>query len=171
MLLTRLLGRIVREWQRQWEPARTQPGASGRSLGCRREARWWWVTASDPGGLSTELRAAVTVQRLNQGPEAVGSIPDQTVPAGQTVTIDASLYFSDPDGDVLTYAATSTSIAVAVPSVAGSTLTIAGVAPGMATVTVTVTATDPGGLTATQSVNVNVGARSRDREALDPNQA
>ena len=122
------------------------------------------VTATDPGGLSAELSAAVTVQRLNQGPEAVGSIPDQTVPAGQTVTIDASLYFSDPDGDVLTYDATSTSIAVAVPSVSGNTLTIAGVAPGSATVTVT--ATDPGGLSATQSVNVNVGARSRDREAL-----
>ncbi len=123
------------------------------------------VTATDPGGLSVELGAAVTVQRLNQAPEPVGSIPDQTVPAGQTVTIDASLYFSDPDGDALTYTATSTSIAVAVPSVSGSTLTIAGVAPGSATVTVT--ATDPGGLAATQSVNVNVGTRSRDREALE----
>ena len=122
------------------------------------------VTATDPGGLSAELRAAVTVERLNQGPEAVGSIPDQTVPAGQTVTIDASLYFSDPDGDVLTYAATTSSIAIAVPSVAGRTLTIAGVAPGMATVTVT--ASDPGGLTAMQDVNVNVGTRSRDRDAL-----
>ena len=39
-----------------------------------------------------------------------------------TVTINASLYFSDPDGDVLTYDATSTGIAVAVPSVSGNTL-------------------------------------------------
>ncbi len=123
------------------------------------------VTATDPGGLTVDLEATVTVQRLNQGPQAVGSIPDQTVPAGQTVAIDASLYFSDPDGDPLTYAATSTSIAIAVPSVSGTALTIAGVAPG--TATVAVTATDPGGLAATQSVNVNVGTRSRDREALE----
>ena len=122
------------------------------------------VTATDPGGLSAEQRAAVTVERLNQAPQAVGSIPDQTVPAGQTVTVDASLYFSDPDGDMLTFTATSSSIAVAVPSVSGRTLTIAGVAPGSATVTVT--ATDPGGLAATQNVNVTVGVRSRDREAL-----
>ncbi len=122
------------------------------------------VTATDPGGLTAELDAGVTVQRLNQAPEAVGSIPDQTVPAGQTVTVDASLYFSDRDGDALTYTATSNNIGVAVPSVSGRTLTIAGVAPGSATLTVT--ATDPGGLTAMQSVKVTVGTRSRDREAL-----
>ena len=122
------------------------------------------VTASDPGGLSAQQNASVTVERSNTAPEAVGSIPDQTVPAGQTVTIDASLYFSDPDGDALTYTATSSDIAVAVPSVSGSTLTIAGVASGSALVTVT--ATDPGDLSATQNVDVNVGARSRDREAL-----
>ena len=122
------------------------------------------VTASDPGGLSAQQSVMVTVERLNRAPEAVGSIPDQQVSAGQTVTIDASLYFSDLDGDPLEYAATSSSNAVAVPSMSGRTLTIAGVAPGMAMVTVT--ATDPGGLAATQDVNVNVGARSRDREAL-----
>ena len=122
------------------------------------------VTATDPGGLSAEQSATVTVERLNQAPEAVGSIPDQTVPAGQTVTIDASLYFSDADGDALTYDATSTSTAVALASVSVRTLTIAGVAPGSATVTVT--ATDPGDLAATQNVNVTVGARSPDRDAL-----
>ena len=122
------------------------------------------VTASDPDGLSAHQSAAVTVERTNQGPEAVGAIPDQTIAAGQTVTIDASLYFSDPDGDVLTYDATTSSIAVAVASVSGSTLTIGGVGPG--TATMTVTASDPGGLSAMQNINVNVGVRSRDREAL-----
>ena len=122
------------------------------------------VTATDPGGLSAELSASVTVERLNQGPEAVGTIPDQTITAGQTVPIDASLYFRDPDGDPLTYSAVTSNAAVAVPSVSGTTLTIAGVARGSAVVTVT--ATDAGGLTAMQDVDVNVGVRSRDREAL-----
>ncbi len=122
------------------------------------------VTASDPGGLAAHQSAAVTVERTNQGPEAVGAIPNQTIAAGQTVTIDASLYFSDPDGDVLTYAATTTSIGVAVASVSGKTLTIGGVAQG--TETVVVTASDPGGLSAMQFISVNVGVRSRDREAL-----
>ena len=122
------------------------------------------VTASDPDGLSATQSTAVTVERINQGPEAVGSIPDQTVPAGQTVAINASVYFSDPDGDVLAYSANTTNTAVAVPSVSGSTLTIAGVAPGSAVVMLT--ATDPGGLAATQDIDVSVGARSQDREAL-----
>ena len=122
------------------------------------------VTASDPGGLSAEQSTAVTVVRVNQSPETVGTIPDQTVPAGQTVAVDASVYFTDPDGDPLTYAATTSSATVAVPSVSGSTVTIAGVAEGSAVVLVT--ARDPGGLTAMQSIDVNVGVRSQDREAL-----
>ena len=117
------------------------------------------VTASDPDDLSAHQSAAVTVERTNQGPEAVGAIPDQTIAAGQTVTIDASLYFSDPDGDVLTYDATTSSIAVAVASVSGSTLTIAAVAPG--TATVTVTARDPGGLEAAQRTSVTVQRANR----------
>ena len=36
---------------------------------------------------------------------AVGEIAAQTVAAGQSVTIDVSSYFSDPDGDALSYAA------------------------------------------------------------------
>ena len=100
--------------------------------------------------------------RANHPPETVGSIPDQMVPAGQTVTIDASAYFSDRDGDWLSYAATTTDAAIASPSMSGSILTIEGVWPG--TATVTVSAKDPIA-TATQniSVNVNMGA---DRDAL-----
>ena len=122
------------------------------------------VTASDPGGLSTQQRVAVTVVGTNQAPQPVGSIPDQTVTAGQTVMIEAALYFSDPDGDMLTYSAATSSAAVAVPSVAGATVTIAGIAQGSAVVTLT--ASDPGGLSATQDIAVTVGVRSLDRAAL-----
>ena len=90
----------------------------------------------------------------NQTPTAVGSIPEQMVIAGEIVSLDLTSYFTDPDGDALTYSATTSAPAVASPTVSGSTLTIAGVSGGSATVTVT--ASDPGGLAATQNVSVTV---------------
>lgn len=41
----------------------------------------------------------------NRAPEASGSIPAQSVVVGETVTLDVSSYFSDPDGDILTHTA------------------------------------------------------------------
>ena len=90
----------------------------------------------------------------NRAPTPVGTIPAQTVTAGEIVSLDVTSYFSDPDGDALTYAAATSSPAVASPTVSGTTLTIAGVSEGSAAVTVT--ASDPGGLTATQNVSVTV---------------
>lgn len=116
------------------------------------------VTATDPGGLSATQSFQVTVETPNRAPEPVGTIPNQTVVAGQTAALDVATYFRDPDGDALTYTATSSADAVASASVSGSTLTIAGTAAGSATVTVT--ARDPGGLTATQSTGVTVRSDS-----------
>ena len=101
------------------------------------------VTARDPGGLSATQSASVTVERANQAPVAMGGIATQTLTAGQSVTIDVSSYFSDPDGDALSYAATSSNAAVATASASGSSVTIGAVAAGATTVTVT--ASDPGG--------------------------
>ena len=61
-------------------------------------------------------------------------------------------FFSDPDGDGLSYSATSSDGQVLGVSVAGSAVTVAALAPG--TAVVTVTATDPGGLSASQSTSV-----------------
>ena len=72
----------------------------------------------------------------------------------QSVDINLSRYFSDPDGDSLTFGARSNDTGVAQVSVAGDTLTITGVAAG--STAVTVTAEDPRGLTATQSIIVTV---------------
>ena len=122
------------------------------------------ISAADPGGLSAEQTADVTVLRPNRGPETVGSIPDQETTVDERVEFDAFLYFSDPDGDSLSYAARSSDAAVTVASMSGDTVKITGAAPGSATVTVT--ATDPGGLSAEQSTDVKIGPFSRDREAL-----
>ena len=71
-------------------------------------------------------------------------------------------YFSDPDGDPLTYSAVSSNAGVVTTSASGSTVTFTPMSAGAASATGTVTAMDPGGLTATQSVAVTV------EEPVDP---
>ncbi|MYG50218.1 MAG: hypothetical protein F4164_12835 [Gemmatimonadales bacterium] len=112
------------------------------------------VTARDPDGLTATQGFQVTVATPNRAPEAVVAIPNQTIDTGSSSSVDVSGNFRDPDGDALTYAATSSAPAVASASVSGSALTVTGIAAG--TATVTVTARDPGGLTATQPFQVNV---------------
>ncbi len=115
-------------------------------------------TVSDPGGLTDTATVTLTVWPVNDAPEAVGVIPDQSLEeGGEAVTLDVAPYFTDVDGDVLTYTAESSSPAATLVTVAGSTLTLSSVVRGAATVTVT--AADPEGLTATQVFGVTVGDR------------
>ena len=123
------------------------------------------VTATDPDGLAATQSAVVTVEATNRAPEAVGTISARTMSVGQTETVDVSPFFTDPDGDQLTYTAASSDEAVAAVSLTGSNLTVTAVAAG--TAMVTVTATDPDGLTAMQGAEVTVedaaaGFRFRD---------
>ena len=124
------------------------------------------VTATDPGGLT----ATQTVEAIvpNRGPEPAGSIPAQTVAVGETAVVDVSAYFTDADGDVLSYAASSSNPSVAVVSTSGATVMITAVAKG--SVTVTVTATDPGGLTATQTLEATVPNRAPEARGSLPDQ-
>ena len=116
------------------------------------------VTATDPGGLSATQTFEVTVSSTNRAPTVSAAIPDQTLEAGAQVTVDVSGAFSDPDGDALSYEATSDASDVATASVSGSDVTVAGEAAG--TATITVTATDPGGLSATQTFDVTISSRT-----------
>ncbi len=122
------------------------------------------VTARDPGGLSASQSMAVTVEQDNEAPVVVGTIPAQTIRVGESVQVDLSPYFSDPDGDALAYDARPNNAGVATAGVSGSALTISGVAEG--STTVTVAASDPGGLSASQSVSVTVGGRNQAPEAV-----
>ena len=90
----------------------------------------------------------------NRAPLPSGSVPDQTVTVGQTATLDLAGYFTDPDGDALTYTAASSDIEIASIAVSGSVAAIVGVAKGVATVTVT--ASDYDGETARQAFTVTV---------------
>ena len=104
------------------------------------------ATATDPHGASATQSFEVMVP--NRAPVARGSIPAQTVRAGDDAIMDLEPYFTDPDGDPLTYSASSSDPAVAMATVQGTMLTILAVSSGR--VAVTVTARDPEGLTATQ---------------------
>ena len=95
----------------------------------------------------------IGVADANNDPVA-NPIPDQTLVANGSSTVDADNYFSDSDGETLTYTASSADTGVATVSVSGSTVTITGVAEGKTTVTVT--ASDPNGATGTQSIHVEV---------------
>ena len=123
------------------------------------------ITARDPGGLTATQRASVTVTQTNRSPRPRGTIPAVTLAPEATATINASAYFTDPDGDDLTYTARSSNTGVARVSVSGSTVTITAVAAGSATITIT--ARDPGGLTATQRFEVTVEADDDPFEELE----
>ena len=111
-------------------------------------------------GLLFILLFFVTVPaQANQVPTTNGTIPNQTVTVGGTsLTLDVSSYFSDPDGDPLSYAFEFSDSSKMNASVTGSTVLFTGVAAG--TVTVTVTATDTGDLTASQSFTLTVNPQA-----------
>ena len=110
------------------------------------------VTATNSDMLSAQSSFSVLVP--NRPPEARGAIPSAQMVSGATAHRVLSDYFSEPDGQQLTYASASSDARVASPSVSADTLTVVGRQPG--TATVTIEASDPGGLTAIQQVVVNV---------------
>ena len=98
-------------------------------------------------------------------PAAVGAILPHEVAVGDTGTLDVSAYFNEPEGQDLTYTATSSAPEVASATIDGSMLTIAGLADGLATITVT--ATDTTGLSARQTISVTVGAGADGEDGED----
>ena len=123
------------------------------------------VTARDPAGLTATQSIGVTVEATNQAPVAEGTIEDQSLVVGTEATVDVTANFSDPDGDELTFAATSSDTTVATVSTSGAEVTVMAIAAGSATVTVT--ATDPGELSASQEFGVTVEVPNRAPESTD----
>ena len=118
-----------------------------KTMGARNSASlfdWVEVTGETSGGGG------------NQSPVTVGTIPAMTVTASASENVNVSSYFRDPDGDALTYTASSSRTSVATVRVSGRMVTVAGVAEG--TATIRVTATDPDGLSAVQTFRVTVEA-------------
>ena len=113
------------------------------------------VVVTDDGSpeKSANRAVAITVTNVNEAPTAV-QIAGQTLTVGGSTDIDLSDKFSDPDGDTLTYSASSSDTGVVTASVTGATLTLTPVAAG--STTVRVTASDPDGLSIYQDFVVAV---------------
>ena len=111
-----------------------------------------FVTTPDTITFPTKTTEQPTVNRT---PVASGPISPQSVRIGDAYTkIDISNNFRDPDGDTLTYLATSSNQNVLTLQRVGSEITLLPWTTG--TATVTVTATDPNGLSTTLTFSVTV---------------
>ena len=115
---------------------------------------------TDYRGISIAVGTPLVLFRpANRAPAAVGTIATQTlIVNGDAVTVDVSANFSDPDGDDLTYTATSDAETIATVSVSGSDVTIAPVSAGSATVTVTATDVTGSNTSVDQTITVTVNS-------------
>ena len=120
------------------------------------------VTASKGGSDPVSQTFSVTVAApepdpVNQAP-SVRTIPDISLQEGATKDRDLSRYYTDPEGDSLTYTAESSADAVATVSDPDedSMITITAVAAG--TATITVTASDGMNAAVEQTFDVEVTA-------------
>lgn len=111
-------------------------------------------------GRSALQELTVTVRRQNRSPEAAHRLPGFGLGPEMIIpTIAPSSYFSDPDGDQLSFGVASSDTAVVTAHMVTANtgeniLCLTGV--GLGEATVAVTATDPGGLSTTQNMSVQV---------------
>ncbi|MDE2763297.1 MAG: hypothetical protein OXK74_11015 [Gemmatimonadota bacterium] len=98
-----------------------------------------------------------TPPQLNRHPYVTEPFPPTTVFVGDTLTEVVSDNFTDPDGDELTYAASSTDSAVVDVTITGATLRM--ITKGKRRATVRAVATDDGGLSGVLNIRLTVGNR------------
>lgn len=110
------------------------------------------VTGTDPDSLSAQVRFEVMVP--NRPPEVRQNIPELRLPPGGSGAIILWTYFTEPDGESLTYHAESSDPSIMTAAVAGDTLIVT--ARNLGTAAGTVTATDPGGLSTSQTFPMSV---------------
>ena len=126
------------------------------------------VTGTARNGLTANQTFSAKVA-ANQAPvkSSKAEIPKQSISTSETVSVTGiDTYFTDPDGDPLTYTASSSDTIIATVSVSGTTVTVSrAAAASSGQVTITVTATDPGGLSATRTFTVTVDALQDTTEA------
>ncbi len=118
------------------------------------------VTATDAAGSNTSASQTFDVEVVNRAPLAVGSLTGPALQVGDgNETLEVSNAFEDPDGDALTYGASSASPGVAGVAVSGSLVTLTPVSAG--TATITVTATDIAGSNAPAKQTFRVSVKGR----------
>ena len=113
------------------------------------------LIATDEGNLLAEVTVIIRVVNVNEAPIAETVIQDRTLVESDGVDqFDVSAYFSDPDGDAMTYSASSSDSDVARVGLTDAILAITPIEIG--TATVDVTAADPDGLSIDQGFTVQV---------------
>ena len=107
--------------------------------------------------IDSAIGVIIHIINVNEPPAAAALIQDRTLVESDGVDqFDVSYYFSDPDGDELSYAASSSDSDVARVRLVGITLAVTPI--GIGTATVEVTAADPGGMSIEQNFVVHVVA-------------
>ena len=127
------------------------------------------VTARDPGGLTASVDIGVTVStpvQRNRAPIVERSnFEIELNKRAMKIYPDVSIWFSDPDGDSLSYSEMSSTPSVATSEISRGRLEITAQAAGPTTITVT--ARDPGGLTASLYITVTVLNRAPEAQITD----
>lgn len=102
------------------------------------------VTVTDEQGATHSRSFSLTV--VNDPPVVVGTPPNLNVHDGQTINLNISGYFDDPDGDVLRFTAAGLPPGLSIDPLTGRiTGTLASNASQQSPYVITLTATDPGG--------------------------
>ena len=113
------------------------------------------LIATDEGNLLAEVAVIIRISNVNEAPVAETVIQDRTLVESDGVNqFDVSAYFSDPDGDAMTYTASSSDSDVARVGLTGAILALTPIEIG--TATINVMAADPDGLSIEQGFTVQV---------------
>ncbi len=113
------------------------------------------VRVRDGGNLQADITVMIRVLNVNEAPVLESELPKRyVVESGGVDEFVVSTYFRDPDGDDLTYAATSSDSGVVRAGMVGAVLALTPIELGVATIKVT--AADAEGLAAEQSFDAAV---------------
>lgn len=133
------------------------------------------ITADDKNGNTVSTTFTVTVNTApNRVPTVANAIPNQNLKVGETPFMrdlnTAPTVFNDPDGDPLSYTASSNNNSIATATLSSNTLMIAPLAAGTAMVTVTANDNKGGTVSTTFTVTVTQSNRPPTVANTIPNQ-
>ena len=121
--------------------------------GYEQEVTSSFVQSTNYGIYSTEVVTAVDIYQWVNTPPTFTQIPTQATKKDAVITINLANYFSDADGNALTFAVSSSNPNIATATVSGSTLTLTGKEIGSTRITVDA---NDGQYTTTQSFTLNI---------------
>ena len=152
----------------QWISASSESSTLTRTITTDSSFAGVRVRATDDAMPTASSAMDSVIVSVNHAPDTVGAITDRTLILGHPdVSFSVARFFSDSDGNSLTYEASSSSDDTVGVSISGSTLTLTAEAVNTTAETITVTATDPGGLSSpVQAFAVTVENPSTDLTVL-----